>query len=395
VAALDEEEPMTTIDSTLSAPTVIGRARGLAAGLRERSAAIEAARRLPPDLLDELVGSGCFRILLPRTHGGIEATLPQALELYEALAEGDASTGWTVMIGATGWCELAALPRATFDALFPPGADVIVAGAIAPSGSISPVDGGYELSGRWGFVSGCEHATCVMVNAIEGFADGQPLMRVSVLPPAEVTIEDTWNVAGLRGTGSHHVRVERAVVPAERTFAPLDDPPCVDVTAVRVPTPAVFALGVAAVATGTARGALDEVVELAADKMPLLAPHALSTDPLFHHDLARADTGLAAARALLFDTAGRLWERAEAGDEATLEDRARARAAAAWVTEAARDATGFAYRAGGGGALYDESPLQRRLRDVRAMTQHFLVRPNTFVAAGGILAGQGLSLPLF
>ena len=103
-------------------------------------------------------------------------------------------------------------------------------------------------------------------------------MRASVLDPADVRIEDTWDTAGLRGTGSHHFRVDGAVVP-ERTFVPLVDPPCIDMPVVRIPTPAVVALAVAAVAIGAARGALDDVVELAQDKVPLLAPGPLATIP--------------------------------------------------------------------------------------------------------------------
>jgi indole-3-acetate monooxygenase len=386
---------MTTVDSTLSAPLVIENARRLAASLGDRSAEIEAGRRVPSDLLHELTTAGCFRILLPRTHGGVEASLTNALELYEALARGDASTGWTVMIGATGWCDLAALPRSTFDALFPPSADVIIAGAFAPSGSITPLDEAYEITGRWGFASGCGHATYFFANAIEDVTDGHPTMRAAVLDPTQVTIEDTWHVAGLRGTGSHHFSVRGAVVQSDRTFVPLLDPPCIDVPIVRIATPALFAMGIASVAIGTAQGALDEVTDLARERVPLLAPGTLATNPLFQHDLARTDAGLAAGRSLLVEAAGRLWDRAEAGDDAALEDRARARAAAAWATEAAVTATEFAYRAGGGGAIYDDSPLQRRLRDVQAAAQHFLVRPDTYVAAGGVLGGQGLSIPVF
>jgi alkylation response protein AidB-like acyl-CoA dehydrogenase len=386
---------MTMIDSTHTAASVIGDARRIAAGLGDRSAEIETARRLPPDVLDDLVAAGCFRILLPPTHGGVGATLAEALELYEILATGDASVGWTVMIGATGWCDLAGLPRSTFDELFAPSADVIVAGVFAPSGSITEIDGAYELTGRWSFASGCEHATYFFANAIEGFADGHPLMRASVLDATDVTIEDTWDPIGLRGTGSHHVNVTGAIVSPVRTLVPLVDVPCVDVPIVRIPTPALFALGIAAVAVGTARAALDDVVELAQAKVPLLAPGTLATNELFQDGLARADARLAAARSLLVGVAQRLWASAERGGSPTLEDRARARAAAAWATDAALDLTEFAYRAAGGGAVDRGSSLQRRLRDLHAITQHFLVRPDTFVAAGAILAGQDLTLPVF
>jgi alkylation response protein AidB-like acyl-CoA dehydrogenase len=157
----------------------------------------------------------------------------------------------------------------------------------------------------------------------------------------------------------------------------------------------VFALAIASVAIGAARGALDTVVELSQTKVPLLEVGPLATDPFFHHDLARVDAGLGAARALVRGVADGLWAQATRGAEAELAERARARAAAAWATDAALAATEFAYRAGGGSSVYRDNPLQRRLRDVHAITQHFLVRPNTFVAAGGILAGQGLSVPVF
>jgi alkylation response protein AidB-like acyl-CoA dehydrogenase len=386
---------MKTIEHAPSESEVRDRARALAPRLARRSAEIEAARRLPPDLLAELVAAGCFQVLLPRTHGGSEATLADAMDMYETLASADAATGWTVMIGATGWCDLASLPRASFDAIFTPTVPTIIAGAFAPSGSISIADGGYQLTGRWSFGSGCQHATHFFANAIEGFADGHPLMRIAVLDADDVTIEDTWDVIGLCGTGSHHFSVDGAVVPAERTFVPLVDPPCVDTPIVRVPTPAVFALALASVAIGTARGALDAAVDMAQGKVPLLEASPLATDALFHHDLARADAALGAARALLGDVTSQLWERAAAGGEAVLDERARARAAAAWATDVALSTVEFAYRAGGGGSVYNDNPQQRRLRDVHAMTQHFLVRPNTFVAAGRILAGQDLLVPVF
>jgi indole-3-acetate monooxygenase len=387
---------MTTIPATLSTATVLDRTRAIARTLGDRAPDIEAHRRLPPDLLDELMAAGCFRILLPRSHGGVQGTLADALELYEALANGDASTAWTVGIGSSGWCDLAGLPRATFDALFSPAADVIVAGVFAPSGSLTPVDGGYSLEGRWAFASGCEHATCIYVNAVEGFdGDGHPAMRISVLDPGDVTIEDTWRVAGLRGTGSHHIRVDGAVVPADRTLVPLADPPCVDVPIVHIPTPALFSLAVTAVALGTARGALDDVLEVAGGKVPLLAAGPLAGDPGFQHDLAWADAALGAGRSLVYELAHQLWDRAVAGTPIAPEDRARIRAGATWVTDTALRVGEFAYRAGGGGALYDDSPLQRRLRDLYAVTQHFLVRRDSLTAAGSVLAGQGIPVPVF
>jgi alkylation response protein AidB-like acyl-CoA dehydrogenase len=389
-----------TIEARATAATsttadVLAAARRLAPEIQARAPEVEAARRLPADLLDELVAAGCFRILLPSSHGGAEARLRDALDLFATLAAADASTGWAVMIGACGWLDLAHLPRATFDRCFPPGADTIVAGAFAPTGTIVRADGAYELTGRWALVSGCEHATWILLNAIEDSAQMPPVLRAAVLDPADVSVEDTWYATGLRGTGSHHVRVDGLPVAADRTLVPLVGPPCVDATVAHVWAPAVFALAIASVAIGTGRGALADVLSVAGQRMPFLSAEPVALDPRFHDGLARARTGLDAAWALVAEVAEVLWSRAETGEPTSLDDRARARAAAAWATQAAIAAAEFAFESGGASALYDDSPLQRRLRDARAISQHFLVRPDTFTGAGAVYAGFEPRVPVF
>ena len=313
----------------------------------------------------------------------------------ETLARADASTGWTVMIGAGSWIDLAGLPRATFDAMFADASEAIVAGAINPSGSIEAVDGGYRVNGRWAFASGCQHARWIFGDCFEGVVDGVPQLRIAVFSPDQVVIEDTWYVSGLAGTGSHHFHVDGVVVPADWTYSVLTAEPCIDETIVRIPTPALIACVVASVAIGTAQGALDEIVDLAAHKVPLLDHAPLATNPTFQRELAIADTELRAARTLVEDTAGSLWAMAVDGDEPTLEDRARARSAAVWATERSVSVVDAAYRAGGGSSVYLDNPLQRRLRDIHAITQHFIVRPDTMTTAGAILAGTNPELLLF
>ena len=134
---------------------------------------------------------------------------------------------------------------------------------------------------------------------------------------------------------------------------------------------------------------------MAAGKVPVLAPGALATNALFQFELASADTELRAARALLYETAQAVWATAAAGTGFTLEQRARIRAAAAWITSRAAAVVDAAQRAGGGSAIYVDCPLQRRHRDIHAVTQHFLVKRDTLTTAGAILAGQGVSVPIF
>ena len=391
---------MTTLDGTnadthTTPQDVLASARALAPAIAARAAEIEAARRVPRDLLDDIARAGCFRLVLPPSHGGIGADLPSALRVYEALAAADTSVAWITMIGGGSWIDLAGLPRASFDALFPGTGEVIVAGVFSPSGTIGAVDGGYRVNGRWSFASGCEHADLIFGNCVEGIVDGVPQLRIAVLSPDDVVIEDTWTVSGLRGTGSHHFRVDDVVVRADRTLMPLADEPCLDAPIVHIPAPALFAPMIAGVALGTARAALDDIEALATGKVPLLDAAPLATNPTFQFDLATADTELRAARALLHETTASVWDTAERGDPFTLEQRARARAAAAWVTARAAATVDTAYRAGGGSSLYADSPLQRRLRDVHAITQHFLVKPDTLRTAGAILAGQEPDVMVF
>jgi alkylation response protein AidB-like acyl-CoA dehydrogenase len=218
---------------------------------------------------------------------------------------------------------------------------------------------------------------------------------MAVFSPDQTVIEDTWTVSGLSGTGSHHFRVEGQFVPRERTLDPLAGVSCIDDAIARVPVPALLCLAIGSVAVGIAQGALDDIVAVAVAKTPLLEPNKLAANAHFQFQLARADTELRAARALLYESAESIWAVAAAGSPLTLEQRARVRAAGVWATDIAALVVTSAYRAGGGGSVYAESSLQRRLRDINAVTQHFLVRPDTLTTAGAIFAGQEVSVRVF
>jgi indole-3-acetate monooxygenase len=378
-----------------SAPEVLAAVDDLADHIADRAAEIESARRLPDDLVDALTRTGAFRMLVPPSHGGIGADLVTALDMCELLARSDASVAWTTMIGAGVWLDLVGLPPATFDDLYHNGPDVPIAGVFSPSGVAVRVAEGYRVSGRWAFASGCTHATWFYGNCLEEIDGGAPAFRTVLFRPDEIEIEDTWHVLGLRGSGSHHVSVDNVVIPAERTFATFDAEAALDTPAVRVPVPSFIALAVATVAVGSARGALDEIGAIANARTPLLAGSALADNPLFQHDLASADAELRAARALLRDVATRVWETAVARDELNDRERAEIRSSAVSAASTAADVVRTAYHAGGGSAVYDASPLQRRLRDGHTITQHFIVRPDTLTTAGSILLGHEIDVPVF
>ncbi|HWC67123.1 MAG TPA: acyl-CoA dehydrogenase family protein [Acidimicrobiales bacterium] len=372
------------------AADVLDAVRALAPAIAARSDEIEEGRRLPPDLVADLRAAGCFRMLVPRRRGGVQAELAEHLQMVRELARADGSVGWTVMIGATAPVISALLPRATVDAVYADGPDMIGAGSFNPLGVAVPVDGGYRATGRWTFASGCQHADWFIAHCMVG--DGRvPPLRMMVVPAADVEIIDTWRVSGLCGTGSHDFALDDVFVADDHTLS-LFDPTPEDAPLGPVPELTFSSLAIANVALGIAEGALAEVTTLATAKVPMFADTALAANPLFRYRLGEASAHLRAAVALVDSETAAVSATAHAGVEPDPELRARVRSAATWATGAAAEVVEAAYTAGGGSALYLTSPLQRRLRDVRAVTQHFAVKPDTLTLAGAVLAGQEADL---
>jgi alkylation response protein AidB-like acyl-CoA dehydrogenase len=345
------------------------------------------------DLVEQLRSAGAFRLMVPRSHGGAGLGLPAQLRLNEALSRIDGSTGWTVMLGSGAPILFGLAPRPTFDEIYADGPDVIMAGVLNPTGVATPVDGGFRVSGQWSFASGCQHADWIIAHCLVD--DGRvPPVRMMLLPPGDVEVKDTWHVSGLCGTGSHDFAVDGAFVADERSFV-VGGPSCIDSPLQRIPLPTLFALQNPSIAIGIAQGALDEVVALATEKTPAFDKARLAANPLFQNQLADADAALRAARSLLYEDADRLWDVAVSGAPLEPTLRARLRATATWTTRTAAAVVDTAYSAGGGSAIYSDNPLQRRLRDVRAVTQHFGIKPDTLTKAGAVLAGEDVDLTFF
>jgi alkylation response protein AidB-like acyl-CoA dehydrogenase len=368
----------------------------MAPAIAKRAEEIEEARRMPLDLVDGLAEAGCFRMFVPREYGGDELTLAEGFRVIEEVARADAATGWTVMIGSSAPPLFGFLPKATFDQLYAGGPDMIGAGTLAPKGRAVPVDGGYRVSGQWPFASGCQHsqwiaAQCVVVadGEPQRMPNGMPVMRVMLFPAAEVEILDTWRVAGLKGTGSHDIRFDEAFCPDERSFTVFGSKPTLAGGVFRVPIIAQLGLFVSAVAVGIAQAAMDDVVALAlGGKTPAFSTKRVAVSPVFQDRLGQADATLRAARALLHSETEHAWAKAVAGEEFSLLERARMRSAPPQVAILATEVVDTAYSLAGGSSLYDTSPLQRRFRDIHALTQHAGVGRDFFAVTGGILAGE-------
>jgi indole-3-acetate monooxygenase len=375
-----------------TAKRLLADIRELGPDISARAAEIEAGRRIPPDLVDTLRSIGVFRLFVPQSHGGFEFDLPTALEIIAAISRIEGSVGWTVGIG-TGCDTFAALlPRETYEQVYKHGPDVIIAGSAQPAGTAEPVDGGWRVNGRWPFASGCQHADwmfglCVMTKGGKPLAgEGEPsLVRGFFLPGRDWQIEDTWYVAGLKGTGSHHITLKDKFVPAANLFDVASGVPCLPgplYPAVRQLLPLIHG----AICVGIAEGALDDIIALAnTSRQQPRAAVPMRKSEAFQGELGRVAAELSAAWSFLQARAASHWRHALAR---TLRDEAlltQGMQTAKWLATTSVGVAAACFALGGGSALYETSPLQRRLRDLHAAAQHAVAHQRHYVSAGKLL----------
>ncbi len=381
--------------------TLLEAVRGLALHIQAQAAQMEADRRLSAELARSLAELGIFRLMIPRRLGGLEMDLVPALHIFEELAQIDGSTGWCAMIGATGGTTSAFLSEEVAREIYASDPKVITAGALAPYGQARPTDGGYRVSGRWPFNSGCQHSQWLMGTSVivengqpRKLPNGYPETRLMIFPATEAAILDTWSVSGLRGSGSHDMTVQDVFVPEERAVAYGTGKRHQSGPLYTFPIFGLLAVSVASVATGMARGAIQSFVELAQTRRLTGSSRPLSQRASVQLQVAQAEAQLRAGRALLFQTVQDVWDRVVAGQTISHRDRALLRLSACHAASASAQAIDLMYQAAGTGAIWDTSPLQRHFRDVHVLTQHAVVAPPISELAGKILLGLETTFPM-
>src|SRR5499427_685976 len=352
---------------------------------------------MPRPLFEALRDAGIFRMSVLKAVGGSEVDEETVLQAIEELARQDGSVGWNVMIASNAAIAAAYLPAATLRQVYGGGPSTVIAGALLPQGAAIPVPGGFRLTGRWTFASGCHQADWMAGSSavtVQGTPrlrpDGRPDIRTFFLPVGACELLDTWHTSGLRGTGSHDWQVTDVFVPEEQSFPILRDGP---------PEPgALFARDfgayagprVAAVALGIARDAIDTFTALAMTKTPVLATSTLATQHTTHERVGRAEALLRAGRAFLYDTVRALPHSPNWSEELSDDLRASIRLASAHAAQSAAEAVDLMFNAAGTTATYTSSRLERCFRDVHVATQHVAVAPSNIEMVGQYLLGLGL-----
>lgn len=376
------------------------RVQDLVPAIRARRDEIEQARRLPADLAGALRQTGIFSLAVPRAIGGEEASPLELMRAIETVSAADGSAGWCVMVGlgnnvAAGYLNEAGAREVFADPTMPS------AGIAAPAGAAVRENGGLRVTGRWPFASGITHsgwiwAGClVMDNGTPRMTPHGPEIVHVCMPVGEVSIHDTWHVSGLCGTGSHDVSATDVFVPEHRTFALLDPSGHRAEPLYQMPPLGLFVYQLVCVGLGIARGAIDELAELAQSKVPTLYSEVLADKAVMHVELARAEAALGGARAFLYDTVEDLWQTVCAGREPTARQIALGRIAATHAAETAAAVTRTVNTLAGGSSIYSSSSLQRHARDAEALTHHFTVAPHVWEEAGRVLLGRQPRAPVF
>lgn len=361
---------------------------------------IEHDRRLPPALVNTLVRADLFKLLVPYALGGLEVDILTALRVFEQLAMVDGSAGWSVMIGNSGlftaWLELEA-GREIIDT--EPGGPM--GGVLAPAGRAIGVQGGYRVTGRWPFASGCEYSTWLLGGCQVYDGDrarigptGEPELRLLFFPRADCEILDTWSVGGLRGTGSHDFQVHDVFVPQRRSFSSADKPVQTG-PLYRVPLLALLASMLPAVTLGIARGAIEAVAELATSKIPAASRSLLRDHAMVQVQVAQAEAIVRSGRAFLFETVSDAWAEVVAERPISLQQHALLRLAATHAAMCATQAVDLMYQAGGGSSVYTSSRLERAFRDVHVATQHLAIATTVYEPVGRVLLGLDPGTPAF
>jgi len=392
------------ISDTVSAvSTPLEVARGLAPSIRKRAAEIEAARKLPADLVMDIANARLFRVALPEAEGGLGADIVTTLQVIEEVARADGSTGWCLAMGINTLRQSAQFAPDVRRQIFFSDPVGISAGSANPRGRAVAVPGGYRVTGHWFFASGCMHSS-LLHGACKVFdgdvprrrLNGDQEVRIAYFYPKSIArIIDTWDVSGLRGTGSHDIEVADLFVPEERTFSALDLRARVTGPMNRMHGFDLAGCGFCCVGLGVARAAIDEFVELAQVKVPRSSSELLRDRAIVQAKIGEAEALLRSGRALLFDVVHEMWETALAREPISERQRSDLRMAMTHAAQSAARATHMVCVAAGTTSIFASSPLERHARDAEVVTRHNQLQFVNYEAVGRTILGLQSNSPLF
>ena len=353
---------------------LIRRAADLVPVLRERAARTEELRRIPQETVDDFHAAGILRAAQPTRFGGYDIEYPVVLDIAAELGRGCGSSAWCYGIWAAHNWAAGMFPEKAQKEYWAESADVLSSTSLNPSrAKVTPVKGGYHLSGQWDFSSGCDAASWAMLAGL-----GPDGILWFLVPKTDYTVNDTWFVSGLRGTGSKDIVTDEIFVPEHRTVPVADlragrspGRSIHDTPNYRIPLQTMFSYSLAAPLLGMAQGALEAFESHIGGRIAYTTGQRMAEDAPVHIKLSEAEAEVHSARLIMAEDGRQVVSRAERDETPDLKERARIRRNQGYVAKLSVRAVDRLFEASGGHALFDASPMQRFHRDAHAASHHF------------------------
>jgi indole-3-acetate monooxygenase len=349
---------------------------------------------------EAFAAANVYRLLMPVEYGGEDLDPLSYFDLIEEVASYDGSAGWNFSIGSSTPIIFGDLSPTRLREIFAT-PDACVAASTSPIGRAIEVKDGYRLTGRFAWASGIHQARWVVAigaifdgEAVRKTAGGAPVVLGFVMPKERCTVLDTWNVIGMRGTGSTEFEVHDVLIPGDMAIRLFQGKSRYPNPIFHLP-PTYFGYNHVGVMNGIARSAVASLKTLASTKTSAAPPGSLRDDSQAHYAVAKAEAMIEANRLAVKEAFRALWTNVVAGEAVPMEMRARLRRAVAYAAECAVQATELCYRAAGGTAVYESAPFERALRDVNTAATHMNVRRLMMEEAGRVSFGLKPRTPLF
>lgn len=382
-------------EMTQEASDLLAGIEAMIPALRERAHAAEQAGRIPQDTVDELTALGAFRAVVPRRYGGMEVPFPVVPQIFRLLSRGCMSTGWTMGFLVYHNFQFAHFPRAAQDATWGVAGQTMAPGQVMPAGEAHVVEGGYRISGRWGYATGIQHGDYMLFSA-PVTETGE--LRRFFAPVGAFEVQDTWHVSAMKATGSHDVTVSDLFVPEAHSI-PVHDlregraPGLADNPGPlwRVPLLSFMSLGCVGVMLGAAEAMFEIVTRMLATKVGAYSGDRQAGLMTQKVRVARLQAELDATTLYFENAVQQIWQDVTAGRDIPRTDRARYRMVVAQTAANCHRIVDELAHAAGSRGNYHSSPVQRFHRDVSALSTHALFEYDHIASMqGGVVLGQGL-----
>jgi 3-hydroxy-9,10-secoandrosta-1,3,5(10)-triene-9,17-dione monooxygenase len=388
-----------TYASAIPTPTtasLVDRATELVPVLRNRADTCDAKKMVPLETIRDFQDAGFFKILQPRRYGGYELDIDTFYSVQMKLAEGCMSSAWVLGVVAVHNWQLALFDGQAQEDVWGKDPTTLISSSYMPRAKVTPVDGGYRISGRWGFSSGVDHCDWAFLGGLVNDPEtGEPDFWTFLVPRSDFEVLPVWDTIGLAGTGSHDVAISDAYVPAYRTHRSKDGFAAANPGAkvnpgylYRLPFGQVFVRAVSSSSIGALQGALDTFLEVGARRRSNNSGAIASVDPDVQMIIAETRAAIDEMRTILFRNFGNLTDLARKGEQADIETRLQYRFQSAQISSRCCALVARIFAASGAEAISRGNPIARAFCDIHAGRAHVANNPGIVGRnLGGVILG--------